>query len=208
VRVLIGLVASLAMAGCYAPALDDCQFECGANNACPDGLTCSAGYCRSSTAGSCATGGEADGGADTALASTIDSGVACPASPCDGTPVAVGDHCAVVCAPQSFTAATTICASGWRLAIADTGPARAALETAFPGTRAWVGLMKTNGGVSGWQWLTTPRTDQPTDLAAHPPWAAGEPAATGLYGVLDATGATAALATSPGPERAFCESIP
>jgi len=87
----------------------------------------------------------------------------------------------------------------------DTAGKRAALATAFTGTRAWVGLMKTNGGVSGWQWLTTPRADQPTDAAAHPPWATGEPAATALYAILDASGA---LATSPGPEQAFCESIP
>ena len=204
-RVLIAL-AAVGLAGCYAPALDDCQFACSADNACPDGLTCAAGYCRTQLTGTCTPLGDVDAGADGVVA-TID-GAACPASPCDGTPVAVGDHCAVTCAPQSFTAATTICTGAWRLAIADTDPARAALAAAFPGARGWVGLMKTNGGVSGWQWLTSPRRDQPTDLAAHPPWATGEPSATGLYGVLDATGASPVLAASPGPERAFCESIP
>ncbi len=203
-RVLI-LLASVVATACYAPALDDCQFACGPGDACPDGLTCAAGYCRSAATATCATSGGADARADAALVSTIDSGPACPASPCDGVPVAIGDHCAVVCALQSFTAATTICTGGWRLAIADTAGKRAALATAFTGTRAWVGLMKTNGGVSGWQWLTTPRADQPTDAAAHPPWATGEPAATALYAILDASGA---LATSPGPEQAFCESIP
>jgi hypothetical protein len=214
-RVLItaaSAVAATLATSCYEPALDDCQFVCGADTTCPDGTACVAGVCRTAGAtGACGgddglapDGGEV-GEADAGVA-TIDAGDACPASPCDGVPVDLGDRCAVVCAMQSFSAASASCAaSGWRLAIVDSPGARAAFKAAFDQVVAWVGLTKTNAGESGWQWLSAPATDQPTDAAAHPPWATGEPMANRLYGTLDTTADTAVLATSPGPERAFCE---
>ena len=40
------LVATLAL-GCYRPAHNDCETQCGPNNSCPAGFTCSAGMCTS-----------------------------------------------------------------------------------------------------------------------------------------------------------------
>lgn len=36
----------MAIAGCYRPEAADCSYRCGANEACPDNLTCELGYCR------------------------------------------------------------------------------------------------------------------------------------------------------------------
>lgn len=40
------LVATLAL-GCYRPEHKDCETQCGPNNSCPTGFTCSAGMCTS-----------------------------------------------------------------------------------------------------------------------------------------------------------------
>ena len=211
-RILIVVAAVGAVLGpaCASPALDDCQFTCSAEETCPDGTSCVAGACRSAGAtGACLPSGPdggGDGGEPDGQPHPVDSGISCPASPCDGVPVAVGDHCGVECAAQSFSSASATCArAGWRLAVVDTDAKRAAFKAAFDQVVGWVGLIKTNDGVSGWQWLTTPATDQPADELAHPPWAPGEPAANRLFGTLDTTGGIAVLATSPGPELAFCE---
>ncbi len=207
-RVLIAVAAAAFGTSCYAPALDDCQFACSADEACPDGTACVAGMCRSGGAtGACGAGAPTDASLDEPDGAelAIDASVACPASPCDGVPVAMGDRCGVVCAAQSFAAARATCDEGWQLAIVDSDDARAAFKAAFDQQVGWIGLSKTNVGVSGWQWLSTPAHDQPIDAAAHPPWAAAEPLANTLFATLDTTGATAVLATSPGPELAFCE---
>ena len=209
-RVLIAVAAVALAPSCYAPALDDCQFACSAEQACPDGTACVAGLCRSDGAtGACGVEAPDGGALDEADASphAADAAtVACPSSPCDGVPVVMGDRCGVVCEAQSFASARATCeAAGWHLAIVESVDARAAFKAAFDQQVAWVGLTKTNVGVSGWQWLSTPAHDQPTDGAAHPPWAPAEPAANTLFATLDTTGATAVLATSPGPELAFCE---
>ena len=46
-------------------------------------------------------------------------------------------------------------AAGWRLAIADTEAKRSALKAEFPGARAWIGLLKTNGRLVRRSPLTT-----------------------------------------------------
>lgn len=207
-------VVAIAAASCFTPGLEDCQFLCGAGTTCPVGTACVDGVCRSDgAAGACpGTGGDdgdsPDGGAadPDGNATTVDGAGACPAAPCEGTVADLGDRCAVLCPTQSFSSASATCAAGgWRLAIADTPARRAAFKAAFDQVVAWVGLTKTNDGVSGWQWLGPPISDQPTDAAAHPPWASGEPMANRLYATLDTGPALAALATSPGPELAFCE---
>lgn len=210
-RVLIAALLAAGAAACYAPALDDCQFVCGADQACPDGTACVAGVCRTAGAsGACGAIADVDAGGDEpdGAAGAIDASAACPASPCDGAPVDLGDRCAVVCATNSYAAASATCAAaGWRLAIVDTDGARAAIKAAFDGQVGWIGLSKTNAGASGWQWATTPARDQPTDAGAHPPWATGEPMANRLFATLDTRGAAAVLATSAGPEAAFCEAL-
>ncbi|HEY4176394.1 MAG TPA: hypothetical protein VGM90_06165 [Kofleriaceae bacterium] len=37
---------ALLIAGCYSPSVGDCEYACGANNACPSGLECHANACR------------------------------------------------------------------------------------------------------------------------------------------------------------------
>jgi hypothetical protein len=46
---MVRLVAALslaALAGCYAPKLEDCRIKCGPNDACPSGTECTNGLCR------------------------------------------------------------------------------------------------------------------------------------------------------------------
>jgi hypothetical protein len=61
------LLAALSMAGAGCPAGSpaDCAVVCGAGGACPDGLDCVEGRCRSAGAiGTCTAGGDDDGGTD------------------------------------------------------------------------------------------------------------------------------------------------
>jgi Tol biopolymer transport system component len=56
-------VAAVALAGCYAPSYEDCQFRCASQGMpCPTGMECVAGMCRiEGTTGSCGGG---DAGTD------------------------------------------------------------------------------------------------------------------------------------------------
>jgi len=48
------LVLAIALAGCYDPGVEDCQFTCGMPGmACPDGSECRNGFCRTSDALTC-----------------------------------------------------------------------------------------------------------------------------------------------------------
>jgi Tol biopolymer transport system component len=61
--VLRPFVAAVALAGCYAPSYEDCQFRCASQGMpCPTGMECVAGMCRiEGTTGSC---GGSDAGTD------------------------------------------------------------------------------------------------------------------------------------------------
>ena len=69
-----GALFALVLGGCYSPTFDACALVCAANEACPDGFSCSNGRC--------AVQGSTCSPSDGAL----DDGV----SP-DGTPVICGD---------------------------------------------------------------------------------------------------------------------
>ncbi len=49
---LVALVASVSVANCYAPELENCTLACDSQNGCPDGQHCDHGFC-TSLASSC-----------------------------------------------------------------------------------------------------------------------------------------------------------
>jgi len=57
---LATLATLAALGGCYRPSIANCQYACD-NNACPSGLTCSAGFCVANVGDSCAPGLDASG---------------------------------------------------------------------------------------------------------------------------------------------------
>ena len=153
-RVLI-LICVFAGAGCYSPGVEDCQFKCGANDACPDGTTCMGTFCRSTTTGSC-TGGNLDA-------------PACPVVPAGcSTPFQLDGGCGVACNRDvSFSEARSACVPGWQLAVLDSAAKLDAVPSA--GTQYWVGASRSTP-VTAWLWINT----APIDNAA---WSAGTPAA-------------------------------
>jgi len=51
-RVLV--ILTIALAGCYDPGIEDCQFTCGMPGmVCPDGSDCRDGFCRTTDSPSC-----------------------------------------------------------------------------------------------------------------------------------------------------------
>ena len=159
------IVVAVALAGCYDPSIDDCQFACSAARDCPDGTDCVSGACRTST-GVCATDGCANAPA--------------PPSGC-ASPFALVDGCGVVCASESRShdEVNAACGPTWRAAILD---ATVELD-AVPVTtgRYWVGAERV-GGV--FQWFS----GAPVDPTA---WDAGQPMGGGGCVYLD--GATRRL---------------
>jgi hypothetical protein len=184
VRVLIALVAA---AGCYNPTVGDCQFKCGANNACPSGTSCVQGICRTSTTGNCPT----------------DAG-ACPASsPCGVTPVAIpSGGCAVLCQSSvTVASAKMMCnGNGWHLASTSTAAKRADYKTRLPAGNGWVDLTRTSPASFVWG-------DGTGESATSSNWATGEPRIADDDGTLDTTGSPTVLRTGAPTDtlKFFCE---
>lgn len=142
--ILLAMSASIAMSACYDPSVADCQFTCGANQDCPDGASCSAGFCRTRSTGTCA--------------SAVDAPDPCPGAPvsppgCDVRFTFGGSTCGAICdKPQrSWPDAVTACMPGWRLAVLDTVARRNAVP--LSGDSYWVGARRLTP-TTPWFWTT------------------------------------------------------
>ncbi len=138
-RVLILLIA---VAGCFEPSVDDCQFTCGDDDACPSGTTCINNVCRTRSTGTCAAG--------------ADAAEVCPGAPpspagCSPRFALENGGCGVVCSatPRSWNDAASACTPSWRLAILDSDSKLAAVP-ATP-DQYWVGARRATT-TSTWLW--------------------------------------------------------
>jgi hypothetical protein len=79
---LVALAAFVALAGCYRVNSADCMVTCGDADACPHGLTCSEGYCRTAGAtGRCTADAVVTvvvTGGGTGQVTSTPEGIACP----------------------------------------------------------------------------------------------------------------------------------
>jgi hypothetical protein len=141
---------AVALAGCYDPAIRDCQFTC-PDNRCPGDLTCMAGICRTP-------------GASTSCP--------CPDPPsgCSLTSNSAGLCLAVCGAATDWNAANTACArtAPWHLAVLDLPDTLSAGENAVRSPATWIGL--THGSLAlAWTWISGGGTVPSTS----PDWTAG-----------------------------------
>jgi hypothetical protein len=210
-RAIAVLCAAGAVAvadGCFAPTVADCQFTCGADNACPAGTSCMGGFCRDTTTGTCTVSTVTDA----ARPDGTTDATSCPSAPCGATGVAVTTGgCAALCTQQvSFAGATELCGSdsgataAWHIAILDTAAKRTAFGEVLPTSIGWIGLSQT---ATIWHWLNAASEVQAT---TEPPWASGEPSATNPYGLFDSTGHADVLRSGSGSDTHafFCEYRP
>lgn len=126
---------AVAVAGCYDPAVHDCQFTC-PDNVCPDTLTCVAGVCRAAGAsGACP----------------------CPDPPsgCSLASNSAGLCLAACSAATDWNAANTACSAAppWHLAVLDAPATLSAGESALQATTTWIGLTR-DGALADWAWRT------------------------------------------------------
>jgi Lectin C-type domain len=185
-RILITLL-SIAAGACYSPGVEDCQFRCGAGNACPAGTSCEKGLCRSGT-GSCPM--------------TIDACLAAPSPPAGCGPKLSIDGaaaCGTVCPTRrSWSAARMDCdAAGWQLAILDS-PAKLASVPMGP-ELYWVGANRATS-TSPWLWID----DAPVAADA---WTSGPPRGGEGEDCAILGGMTRKLSNTSscnGPERFLC----
>jgi hypothetical protein len=125
---------AVALAGCYDPAIQDCQFTC-PDNHCPSGLACQAGVCRTPGAsGACP----------------------CPDPPSGCTLTSNSSNlCLAACsAATDWNAANTACdaAPPWHLAVLDTSSTLSAGENALRTSTTWIGLTRSGLSVFDWHW--------------------------------------------------------
>ena len=136
------LAALATSAACYSPHVVECQFTC-PDNACPDDLQCTAGFC-------------------VEPGSTATCGSGAPA--CDDAP----DGCVVVskstasclatCATSvTWSSAEALCAAkpGWQLAVF--GSTLSSISDI-----TWIGLTRTNL-TDDWMWIDSSGTVSSTD---------------------------------------------
>jgi hypothetical protein len=159
------LIASLlATAACYDPTFDDCTTTCSTSDLCPDGLTCTAGYCR--------TAGATD--------SCEGHMTSCPQAPpmqCMNTAHAKlqPPNCFAVCeVGGDATAARAFTVNTWHLAVLDDAMKQAGARTAAADATLWIALQQTAAQTvpgAGWEWK---RDAQTTPLGVAD-WAANQP---------------------------------
>ncbi len=126
---------AVALAGCYDPAIRDCQFTC-PDDQCPGDLACLAGVCRPSGAsGSCP----------------------CPERPagCSLVPNNASICLAVCNTAQTWDDARTACAASgsWQLAVLDTMATLSAGEDALKSSTTWIGLHRSTP-LEMWSWIS------------------------------------------------------
>lgn len=183
------LAGALALAGCYSPGVEDCQFACGAGDACPDGTSCMGGFCRSSTTGTCS--------------SAADAPLACPALPANCTMAfTFPGGCGAVCnSGRDWVTAGLACSAPWKLAVLDTPAKLAAAPTT---ENYWVGAHRLS---SSTPWVWVDGTAMRPDVWANgqiPPDGDGENCAT-----LDKSRTALTNTTQCGDQQRFlCTTIP
>jgi hypothetical protein len=134
---------AVALAGCYDPAIRDCQFTC-PDNRCPGDLTCANGLCRlPGSSVSCS----------------------CPDPP-SGCSLVTNDAgiCLAACnAAQTWDGARTACAAAgsWQLAVLDTASTLSAGENALRSSTTWIGLHRSTV-IDPWTWITGGGSIAPT----------------------------------------------
>ena len=147
VRILIA-IAGIAVAGCYDPPIDDCQFTCSsAQPDCPDDMGCDHGFCRPPGAtGACG----------------------CPAVPagCDD-PFPIGTaSCGTLCSTRTtWDGAVQACDGGWHLAILS--PVTELDDVPAIALPHWVGAeSRAPPEDGGWYWIDGTRVTSgwPGDL--------------------------------------------
>jgi hypothetical protein len=125
---------AVVLAGCYDPAIRDCQFTC-PEGQCPGDLACVAGVCRiPGASGSCP----------------------CPAPPSGCSLVT---NSASICLASCTTAHTwddalAACAASasWQLAVLDTASTLSAGEGALRSSTTWIGLHRSSM-LDSWTWI-------------------------------------------------------
>lgn len=130
---ILSLLA-VALAGCYDPAIRDCQFTC-PDGFCPGDQVCVGGVCRLPEAsGSCP----------------------CPKPPAGCSLVTnSASICLAACnTAQTWDDARTACAASgsWQLAVLDTTATLSAGESALPSI-TWIGLHRSLP-VDMWSWIS------------------------------------------------------
>jgi len=164
-RVLSLLV--VALAGCYDPAIQDCQFTC-PDAHCPGDLVCLAGVCRAAGAtGACP----------------------CPDPPpgCSLVSNSAG-LCLTLCsAATDWNAANAACGAKppWHLAVLDLSATLSAGENALRTSTTWIGLTRSAVNLLDWHWISGGNTV----AAAAPDWTSDSghagTTATNLCAALD-----------------------
>ena len=129
---ILSLLA-VALAGCYNPTINDCQFTC-PDGVCPGDLTCRGGLCRVSVA---------------------TESCPCPLPPedCDLVPNASG-LCLAACktAMVDWSTAQAGCAATGQWQLAVLGTTLAAAENALQTPTSWIGLTR-GSMVEEWAWI-------------------------------------------------------
>jgi hypothetical protein len=192
-----GILIAALMAGCYQPQIADCVDTCASSGACPDGLDCRVGFCR--TPGATSTCVASDAAAIDAPmidavaidAPMIDAAVVVDApdatvvpdaaSGCPPPPLPVGcspmsapptpPACLVLCATTPGTTAASFASGSWRIAVTTDTIRLAAVMTVTGGQSIWIGVQQTVGAPmvgAGWRWIT----GAPLGFSA---WTAGQP---------------------------------
>lgn len=126
---------AVALAACYDPPIQDCQFTC-PDGQCPGDLACVAGVCRlPGASGSCP----------------------CPDPPSGCTLVTnSASICLAACnTAQTWDGARTACSApgSWQLAVLDTASTLSAGESALRSSTTWIGLHR-GSMLDPWTWIS------------------------------------------------------
>lgn len=163
---MVRLVLALALvSACYTPQLSDCATTCGASQLCPDGLTCTAGFCRTEgSSGTCTSANQPD--APKQIDASVDGMLDTPAAACPPVPMVQGctlvgpqpvmPYCFAACAAQTGTTAQAFVVGTWHPATILSAAEQTAALAASGNQLAWIGLAQPPNQATpaaGWFWL-------------------------------------------------------
>ncbi len=176
---VLSLIA-VTLAGCYDPAVKDCQFTC-PDGVCPGGLTCRGGLCR---------------------AGDLSGACPCPMPP-SGCPlvtsaVNASGLCLAACSTAlGWRAAQDACAKAgpWELAVF--GATLATGEAALQTQPSWIGLSRAPLAQS-WQWI-----DGAGSISALDPSWSSEPGHGGTINTCAALAGGALYSDDCATQRAY-----
>jgi hypothetical protein len=126
----VRLLVLALVAGCYDPAVDDCQFRCSTQMDCPDGTQCMGQFCR------------ADGATGMCMLPDPCPAIAPPASCTNGMKFPLdGGGCGIVCQGNKieFRDLGTSCTGVWKPGRLD---AVSELDIAPVSDRTWLGAAR------------------------------------------------------------------